>query len=374
MAADLSSTPRTGVAVQACGDAHLLNFGLYATPERHLVFDVNDFDETLPAPWEWDLKRLLASFVIAGRINGAVAIQTDDIVRTGATAYSEALTALAQLPTLEVWYSRLDAELVDEEIVSPTFRRDAEHAIAKARARTNRQALDKLTRVVDGRRVIVDDPPLVCHLPEITIDVAHSFLEGYRATLASHHAHLVDQYELVDAARKVVGVGSVGTQCFVVVGQGRSELDPLILQVKEAQPSVLEPHIGPSAFAHAGARVVAGQRLMQAASDVFLGWSSGPEGGEYYVRQLRDMKGSVDVDVMTPEELAEYAKLCAECLARAHARSVPPALLAGYCGRGEQLGAALTVFAHRYADQTERDHQALVDAVKAGRVAAEVGV
>jgi uncharacterized protein (DUF2252 family) len=375
MAADLAPTPRTGIAVQACGDAHLLNFGLYATPERHLVFDVNDFDETLPAPWEWDLKRLLASFVVAGRVHGAVPAQTDEIVRAGAAAYAGSLATLATLDTLDIWYARLDAELVEQEISSPTFRRDAEHAFAKARMRTNRQALDKLTRIVDGRRVIVDDPPLICHVPELTVDIIDQFVEGYRATLASHHEHLLDQYELVDAARKVVGVGSVGTRCFVVVGQGRgAQLDPLILQVKEAEPSVLEPHVGRSAYPHAGQRVVAGQRLMQAASDVFLGWSSGPEGGHYYVRQLRDMKGSVDVDVMTPDELAEYSKLCAECLARAHARSVPPALLSGYCGRGEQLGAALTGFAHRYADQTERDHDSLVAAVRAGRVAAETGI
>jgi uncharacterized protein (DUF2252 family) len=374
MAADLAPTPRTGIAVQACGDAHLLNFGLYATPERHLVFDVNDFDETLPAPWEWDLKRLLASFVVAGRVHGADPTQTDAVVRAGAAAYSGALATLAKLDTLDIWYARLDAELVEQEISSPTFRRDAEHAFAKARMRTNRQALDKLTGIVDGRRAIVDDPPLVCHVPELTVDIIDQFIEGYRATLASHHEHLLDQYELVDAARKVVGVGSVGTRCFVVVGQGRAQLDPLILQVKEAEPSVLEPYVGRSAYPHAGQRVVAGQRLMQAASDVFLGWSSGPEGGHYYVRQLRDMKGSVDVDVMTPDELAEYSKLCAECLARAHARSVPPALLSGYCGRGEQLGAALTGFAHRYADQTERDHDSLVAAVRAGRVAAETGI
>jgi uncharacterized protein (DUF2252 family) len=374
MAADLAPTPRTGVAVQACGDAHLLNFGMYATPERHLVFDVNDFDETLPAPWEWDLKRLLTSFVVAGRTHGADPTQTDAVVRAGAAAYSSSLAALAGLDTLDIWYARLDAELVEQEISSPSFRRDAKHAFAKARMRTNHQALDKLTSIVDGRREIVDDPPLVCHVPELTVDIIGQFVEGYRATLASHHEHLLDQYELVDAARKVVGVGSVGTRCFVVVGQGRAELDPLILQVKEAEPSVLEPYVGRSAYAHAGQRVVAGQRLMQAASDVFLGWSSGPEGGHYYVRQLRDMKGSVDVDVMTPDELAEYSKLCAECLARAHARSVSPALLSGYCGRGEQLGAALTDFAHRYADQTERDHESLVAAVRAGRVAAETGI
>jgi uncharacterized protein (DUF2252 family) len=374
MASDLATMPNTGIAVQACGDAHLLNFGLYATPERHLVFDLNDFDETLPAPWEWDLKRLAASLVVAGRSIGADAAATGAIVRASVVGYCSRLLELADLATLDVWYSRTDADDVGAVIGSKRVRTTAAKSIAKAKSRTNLQALEKLTTIVDGRRVIIDDPPLVQHVPALTAEDAQEFLTGYHATLESDHAHLLAQYRLVDAAMKVVGVGSVGTRCFVVVGEGWAGNDPLVLQIKEAEASVMSPHAGSSRYEHQGQRVVAGQRLMQAASDVFLGWSTGPEGRHFYVRQLRDMKGSAEIETMTLEDLTLYGGLCGATMAHAHARSVPPALLAGYCGRGEQLAAAITPFAQRYADQTEQDHEALADAVKSGRVAAELGI
>jgi uncharacterized protein (DUF2252 family) len=374
MAADLSRTLNTGVNVQACGDAHLMNFGLYATPERHLVFDLNDFDETLPAPWEWDLKRLATSLVIAGRSIGSPRARTQALVHTAVTRYAEQLGELSELHTLDVWYSRIDADLAAASVGSSRVRRNADRAIAKAKTRTTLQAFDKLTTVVDGRRVLVDDPPLVQHSLELSAEDAQEFLIGYHSTLESDHAHLLTQYRLVDAAMKVVGVGSVGTRCFIVVGEGRAQDDAIVLQVKEAEPSVLEPHVGASRYAHAGQRVVAGQRLMQAASDLFLGWSSGPAGRHFYVRQLRDMKGSVEIETMHDEGLRLYGAVCAAALARAHARSVTPALLAGYCGQGEQLAAALDRFSHLYADQTEQDHETLTRAVKSGRVEAELGV
>jgi uncharacterized protein (DUF2252 family) len=374
MAADLAPLPHTQINVQACGDAHLLNFGLYATPERHLVFDLNDFDESLPAPWEWDVKRLAASFELAARSIGLSPSEATEVVRAGIFRYCDTLRELSEMSTLEVWYSRVDAEDVNPLIATKAGRVATERVIAKAKTRTQLQAFDKLTAVVDGKRVVVDDPPLVQHVPELTTEVVVEFLAGYQATLSPDHAHLLGQYRLVDAALKVVGVGSVGTRCFVVVGEGPSDLDPLLLQVKEAEPSVMEPFAGPSGFGHPGERVVAGQRLMQAASDIFLGWSTGPQGRFFYVRQLRDMKGSATIETMTLQMLTTYSRLCGETLARAHARSLSPALLAGYCGGGDQLSLAMAAFARRYADQTERDHEALAAAVRSGRLPAELGV
>jgi uncharacterized protein (DUF2252 family) len=365
MAADLATTPATGAHVQACGDAHLANFGLYASPERRLVFDVNDFDETLPAPWEWDLKRLAASVVLAGRPLGFDAELRRTVVAQATRAYTAFLDELTRRSTLDVWYSDIDAEEIGARIDTESARRAAARVVRKAREHTALRALDKLTEIRDGRRVIVDSPPVVQHLPDIELSDVLAFMQGYAETLPADRAHLLDQFELIDGARKVVGVGSVGTECFILVGQGRASLDPLVLQVKQAEDSVLSAFVGKSAYPHQGRRVVEGQHLMQATSDPFLGWSSGPDEKHYYIRQLYDMKASADFARMDAHDLAGYAQLCAETLARAHARSLDPALLAGYCGKGKKLAAAITRFAEAYADQAERDHAEFVEAISA---------
>ncbi|HXY94819.1 MAG TPA: DUF2252 domain-containing protein [Acidimicrobiia bacterium] len=369
MAADLAATATTGVNVQACGDAHLLNFGLYASPERRLVFDVNDFDETLPGPWEWDLKRLAASVVLAGRALGLSTEQRQRASDTVTLAYAEHLHELVELSTLDVWYSGIDAEQIMAALDSKRIRRGADRVFRRARRRTGERAFQKLTEVRDGHRVIVDQPPVVVHVAELGLPDVLRFMLGYAETLPGDRVHLLHQFDLVDAASKVVGVGSVGTRCLIVVGEGRAELDPLILQVKEAEASVLAPYVGDSVYEHQGQRVVEGQRLMQATSDPFLGWSASPEGHHFfYVRQLRDMKGGVEYERMTPQDLAVYSGLCATTLARAHARSLDPALLAGYCGKGRKLAAAVTRFAEAYADQAERDHRMFTAAIAAGAV------
>jgi uncharacterized protein (DUF2252 family) len=367
MAADLASTLSTGVQVQICGDAHLLNFGLFASAERRMVFDVNDFDETLPGPWEWDLKRFAVSVVLAARSLGIDAQTQRRIVEAAVVDYVAYLNELASLSTLDVWYSHVDVDDVARDITNRARRKSVVRAVDKARRRTHLRALEKLTTVRGGRRVIVDDPPIVEHVPEVSMAAMFTFLEGYAESLADDRRRLLTEFELVDAARKVVGVGSVGTRCFVIVGQGRAELDPLILQVKEAEASVLASFVGRSEYAHNGRRVVEGQRLMQATSDVFLGWSSG-EGHEFYVRQLHDMKGGIELDRSTPDEFDQYARLCAVTLARAHARSLDPAIIAGYCGKGTKLGTAIARFARTYSDLAEHDHARFVEAIASGEV------
>ncbi|HEY5173895.1 MAG TPA: DUF2252 domain-containing protein [Acidimicrobiia bacterium] len=371
MAADLARTTSTGVHVQACGDAHLLNFGLFGSAERRIVFDINDFDETLPGPWEWDLKRLAASVVLAARSLGLDTQLQRGIVAGSVCEYATYLSELAELSTLDVWYADVDAVEVSGDIKNTAMRRSAARAVDKARRRTNLRAFEKLTQVRDGRRVIVDDPPVVEHLADISMTSVLGFLEGYAETLSDDRRRLLSEFELVDAARKVVGVGSVGTRCYVMVGQGRAGLDPLILQVKEAEDSVLAPFIGASEYDHKGRRVVEGQRLMQATSDLFLGWSTG-DGYQFYVRQLRDMKGGIEIEGSTPDEFEHYAKLCAATLARAHARSLDPAVIAGYCGKGRKLGSAIARFAEVYADLSERDHAIFLDAIAAGEIPAAV--
>ena len=371
MAADLARTGATGVHVQACGDAHVLNFGLYGSAERRIVFDINDFDETLPGPWEWDLKRLAASVVLAARSIGFDADLQRSIVEGAVGEYAMYLRELAELSTLEVWYADVDADAGARDIKNSAMRRSALRAIDKARRRTHFRALAKLTKVRDGRRVIVDDPPVVEHAADVSMTSVFKFLEGYAETLSGDRQRLLSEFELVDVARKVVGVGSVGTRCFVMVGQGRAELDPLILQVKEAAESVLAPYIGPSEYSHEGRRVVEGQRLMQATSDLFLGWSSG-EGYQFYVRQLHDMKGGIEIEGSTPDEFKQYAKLCAATLARAHARSLDPAVIAGYCGKGRKLGTAIARFAEQYADLAEHDRATFLDAIATGEIAVTV--
>src|ERR671916_2170380 len=378
MANDLVSTPRTGIRAQLCGDAHLLNFGAYASPERALLFDVNDFDETLPGPWEWDVKRLAASIVVAGRDNGFDSADCREAAQASAASYRQRMAEFSEMGELEVWYSRVSEEevralLSDAKSKKKTTRK-INKAVRKARGRDSLQALSKLTRVVDGRRMIDDDPPLLVRLPEgdeIRGQV-YAILESYKRTLQEDRRHLLDRYRFVDAARKVVGVGSVGTRAFVVLLEGRDENDPLFLQVKEAKASVLEPYLSRSTYKNQGQRVVAGQRVVQAASDIFLGWLRGGAGRDYYWRQLRDMKGSAKVEGMSPEELAIYGRLCGWVLARAHARSGDRVQIAAYLGRSERFDRAIADFAKGYADQTERDHAALCAALKSGRVAGHV--
>ncbi len=371
MANDLANTPRTGIQAQLCGDAHLLNFGAYASPERALLFDVNDFDETLPGPWEWDVKRLAASFVVAGRDNGFDTADCRKAARASAASYRQRMAEFSQMGELEVWYSRVSEEEV-RGLISDARKKTTKKmnkAVRKARGRDSLQALSKLTRVVDGRRKIIDDPPLLLRIPEgdeIRAQI-YAILESYKRTLQEDRRHLLERYRFVDVARKVVGVGSVGTRAYVVLLEGRGEDDPLFLQVKEAGVSVLEDQVGPSPYEHHGHRVVAGQRLMQAASDIFLGWFRGRAGRDYYWRQLRDMKGSAEVESMSPDELALYAMLCGWALARAHARSGDRVQIASYLGKSERFDGAIADFAEAYADQTERDHAELCAAVKSGK-------
>lgn len=370
MANDLARTPTLGVKVQACGDAHLANFGMFATPERHLVFDVNDFDETLPAPWEWDIKRLAVSVWVAGRSNGDTEAQCEEAVEACVRGYRRWMNTLSQWSFLDVWYARVDAE----ELRGTLYRDEsasAEKTLAQARRRTQLATLPKLTELREGRRCIIEDPPLVVHPrrdnAEMLAEVLKVVGEGYLSSLQGDRGTLVRRYQTVDVARKVVGVGSVGTRCYLVLMLGAHEKDPLFLQVKEAGPSVLEAFAGPSAYANAGQRVVEGQRLMQAACDIFLGWCQ-VGGRHFYVRQLRDMKGSTDVERLSPRGLREYAALCGRTLARAHARGGDAAVLRGYLGRSESFDKALCRFARAYADQNERDFQLFRKAVTSGRL------
>jgi uncharacterized protein (DUF2252 family) len=377
MAQDLASTPKTGIQAQLCGDAHLLNFGAYASPERALLFDLNDFDETLSGPWEWDVKRLAASFVVAGRFNGFDAADCRRAAQASVASYRQRMAQFSEMGELEVWYTRIGEEevrgLLTEARAGKKTTKKLSKNVRKTRGRDSLQALSKLTRVVDGRRVIDDDPPLLVRIPDGDERRAQfrDILEGYKRTLQEDRRHLLDRYHFVDVARKVVGVGSVGIRAFVVLLEGRGEDDPLFLQVKEAGPSVLEGQAPPSVYTHHGHRVVAGQRLMQAASDIFLGWFRGGEGHDFYSRQLRDMKGSAKVESMSSEELVLYCGLCGWALARAHARSGDRVSIAAYLGKSERFDVAVADFAKEYADQTERDHAALCAAVKSGRVATD---
>ncbi|MEU9116646.1 DUF2252 domain-containing protein [Streptomyces sp. NPDC048483] len=388
MAADLATTPATGLTAQLCGDAHLLNFRLLASPERHLHFDLNDFDETLPGPWEWDVKRLAASLVIAGRENGFDAATRSGIVRAACASYREQLRRYAGMRTLDVWYARADMEdvqVAEAHRLGSLGRGRLARAMDKARASDTLQAFGKLVRVDGGRVRFAADPPLIVPLGDLlpgvegdrVAEMLRGLIQGYAGSLRSDHRSLLEQYRVVDMARKVVGVGSVGTRCWVVLLLGKDAGDPLLLQAKEADESVLAAHTAPSRHSNQGERVVTGQRLMQAASDIFLGWerATGFDGRQrdFYVRQLRDWKGVVETKIMVPRGMRRFAALCGATLARAHARSGDRFAIAGYLGRGDAFDRALAQFAERYADQNERDHQALVDAVRAGRVTAEPG-
>jgi uncharacterized protein (DUF2252 family) len=366
MAQDLAATPVTGIQVQVCGDAHLNNFGIYATPERNQVFDVNDFDETLPGPWEWDLKRFAASIVAAGRTNGFPAATNRRAVLSGIQSYREHMWKYSDMRYLDVWYSRIDSES-SLQFVRRTFRWYIEKQRDKARQRSSLQVFPKIAMQVGGQYRIKDDPPLIVHLDdEALAQQLKGLVEAYRPTIQEDRRVLLSKYQCVDVAQKVVGVGSVGTRCYVVLLLGNDSNDPLLLQIKEAQASVLERHLGPSAYPNHAQRVVNGQRLMQAASDLFLGWTR-LGSTDYYLRQLRDMKLSVNLETLVPEGFIEYCRFCGWALARAHARSGDPAQISGYLGRSDVFDRALAAFAETYADQTERDHTAFVAAVQSGQ-------
>ncbi|HTU94617.1 MAG TPA: DUF2252 domain-containing protein [Solirubrobacteraceae bacterium] len=390
MAADLADTPRTGLMAQCCGDAHLSNFGVFASPERRLVFDLNDFDETLRGPWEWDVKRLTASMRIAAINNGYTVKDQDEIVLTTAESYRTAIRAFAGESNLEVWYAHLDIEITLQEIRShlrPKTVRRTEKALAKARTRDSMSAFAKLTEVIDDEVRIADLSPLVVPYKQLSSEEEverifgglRALLHAYTSTLEPHRRDLLEQFRLVDAARKVVGVGSVGTRAWIALLLGRDAQDPLFLQIKEAEASVFEPYLGPSPYATHGERVVVGQRTMQANSDIFLGWLHIPhalDGQErdYYVRQLRDWKGSAEVEAMPPVGMVEYGKLCAWTLARAHARSSDRIAIASYLGAGASFDRAIVEFSGAYADQNERDFRRLTKAVKSGEIVAQTGL
>ena len=391
MASDLATTPVSGLTVQACGDAHLSNFGVFGSAERNLVFDVNDFDETLPGPWEWDVKRLAASMEVAARSNGFSDKQRRKIVAGTVAGYRQAMRDFAGMSQLGIWYARADIDQLRAQFESKLDDRQRKlvaKGAAKARTRDSMEELGKLTTSVDGQLRIMADPPLLVPIEDLLADPSqrsaleseiHSILSKYRRTLATDRRYLIDQYEFVHVARKVVGVGSVGTRCWIVLMLGRDESDPLFLQVKEAEESVLSRFLGASEFANMGQRVVAGQRLMQASSDIFLGWhrvAAGLDGKQrdFYVRQLRDWKFSLDVDAMVPGGMRMYGALCGWTLARAHARSGDSIAIAAYLGGSDVFDQAIAQFADAYADQNERDHDAVLEAVKAGRIVAEQGL
>src|SRR5262245_31835655 len=372
MAADLAVTPHTGLRVQACGDAHLLNFGAYATPERRVIFDLNDLDETLPAPWEWDVKRLAASFVLACRNNRFSEAVARDSSLACVRSYREAMTQFSDMPTLDVWYATLDFERIIPRIEDELARKRAQKMLAKARQRSVAEHdFPQLVTTSGLRPEIKENPPLIYHWreqgeAEFTANVQQAFAR-YRETLEEHRRLLLDRFKLLDIAIKVVGVGSVGTWCAVALMMA-GETDPLFLQIKEARQSVLEDYEGKSVHANHGQRVVAGCRLMQSASDLFLGWTESQLGRQLYVRQLKDMKIRMPVEVYTPSVMRQYAEACGWTLARAHARSGEPAKISGYLGKSDAFDQAIADFSIAYANQSERDHETLMKAVRAGKL------
>jgi uncharacterized protein (DUF2252 family) len=390
MAHDLAGTPRSGLTVQCCGDAHLSNFGVFASPERRLVFDINDFDETLPGPWEWDVKRLAVSMLVAARGNGYAVKDQDRVVLESVRQYRNAMREFAGQSSLDVWYARMEVEPLLQQYRAQFKARmvkRTEKTLAKARTRDSMSAFSKLTQVVDGQVEIVDESPLIVPLrvlaPGPEREEMLEWLRGlarlYRQTLEYDRRVLLEQFHLMDFARKVVGVGSVGTRAWIALFFGRDGSDPLFLQMKEAEASVLEEHVGKSEFKNHGQRVVVGQRLMQATSDIFLGWVHVKEGldgvsRDFYARQLKDWKGSAEVELMVPEGMATYGRMCGWTLARAHARSGDRIAIASYLGGGDAFDRAILEFCRAYADQNERDYQTLTDAVKAGRIAARTGL
>jgi uncharacterized protein (DUF2252 family) len=389
MANDLAATPRSGLTVQCCGDAHLSNFGVFASPERQLMFDLNDFDETLPGPWEWDVKRLVTSMLIAALDNGFSPKDQDQIVLQTVGSYRNSMRQFAAMNNLDVWYARLDIEAAVQKYGSQFKQKQvkrSEKALAKARTRDSMSAFSKLTHLVNGRVEIIDQSPLIVPVAKLAGDNAdavfdelHGLMRQYRDSLQFDRRVLLQEFELQDFARKVVGVGSVGTRAWIALMLGRNSQDPLFLQIKEAEASVLEPFLGPSEFPNHGERVVTGQHLMQAASDIFLGWlhvSAGLDGQrrDFYVRQLKDWKGSAEIERMVPEGMATYGQLCGWTLARAHARTGDRIAIASYLGGGDPFDRAILEFSRAYAEQNERDYKALTQAVDSGKITAETGL
>ncbi len=390
MAADLANTPRTGLTVQCCGDAHLSNFGVFASPERRLVFDINDFDETLPGPWEWDVKRLAVSMLIAAQQNGFSVKDQEQVVLATVEEYRTAMAHFASMKNLDVWYAHLDVKSAMTKlgsVLNTQAVKRTEKSVAKARTRGSSSVFAKLTHEVNGHARIVAQPPLVVPIDDLVkgterdemFDGVHAILRSYRATLQYDRRLLLEQFQLTDLARKVVGVGSVGTRAWIALLMGSDGQDPLFLQLKEAEASVLEQFIAPSEFQNHGERVVTGQHLMQASSDIFLGWLHVPSGvdgdqRDFYGRQLKDSKGAVEVEQMLPKEMATYGQLCGWTLARAHARTGDRIAIASYLGSGNVFDRAILAFSEAYAKQNRRDFHALAEAVNAGRITAEVGV
>jgi uncharacterized protein (DUF2252 family) len=375
MASDLGHMPHTCLTAQICGDAHLVNFGFFGSPERQLVFDINDFDETLLGPWEWDVKRLATSAVLAARELGFSAAVSRDIARSSVRSYRERMAELAEMSAMEVWYSHVTADSV-VALIDDRRRRDiAIGRMQKARARSSRHAVAKYTEVIAGKLRVKENPPLVERLPEEEVAaVIQPVFRKYAQSLQDDRRHLLDQYRYVDSARRVGGLGSVGTRSYIVVLTGRDETDPLVLQLKEATGSVLTPFLPPTRYRNEAQRVVEGQRLIQGVSDVFLGWLRHSNGRTFYFRQLYDMKLSAEIVEMNKSMLGQYAGLCGELLARAHAKSGDPVAISAYLGKGDRFDQAVVDFAVRYADQTERDFEALERAAAAGRVPVETGV
>jgi uncharacterized protein (DUF2252 family) len=372
MACDLARTPTTGALVQVCGDCHLLNFGLFATPERNLIFDIRDLDETIRAPWEWDLKRLATSFVTAGRLNGISDRCLKGVAAICAQSYREHLREFSAMSPLEVWYYRVSAEDLIERASDAKAKDQSAEMAAKARKRIGENLFPKITEEVDGRHRFVEQPPIITRMTgENCLDGIQQGFEHYRASLAEDRRFVFDRYWLEDFALRVVGIGSVATRCYVGLFFC-DDKNPLLLQIKEARESVLEPYTSKSPLGNQGQRVVVGKRLVQSASDIFLGWFRGGSGHDFYVRQLRDMKFVFPVEGFTAVQLERYADVCGWTLARAHARSGDPATISGYLGRGDNFDVALGKFAVAYADQTERDYALLVEAERSGRVEAQV--
>lgn len=376
MAADLAGLPKTGIQVQACGDCHLVNFGSFATPERRQIFAINDFDETLPAPWEWDVKRLITSFIVAGRNNGFTTDESREAALACVRSYRERMREFSRMPVLDVWYFSIDMETVLETIEDDIAKERAKKRFAKAH---NRDLMDEdfpsMVTFENGEHRIRDNPPLIYHLQSEEAAVVNArtreAFDCYRETLADDRRVLLERYEFKDIAMKVVGVGSVGTRCMIMLMMGGTE-EPLFLQVKEARTSVLEPYAGRSAYSKHGERVVMGQRLMLSASDIFLGWVENKAGNHFYIRQLRDMKLKPLVDLFTPSAMNQYADLCGWALAHAHARSGDAAKIAGYLGKKDDFDEALADFAESYADQNEQDYKVLQRAVQEGRLEAYI--
>jgi len=367
MARDLSFTPSSGINVQTCGDCHLMNFGGFATPERHVVMDINDFDETLPGPWEWDVKRLAVSFTLAARDKGFSRTTADEIAKELITTYQNALNEFAHMNLLDLWYLKFDLE----EIMSEQKDEDLKERLAKNLARSHKQTNDKvfykMTSDNMGQFTITDQPPLILHPFDLeeSKEMINTFFEQYKNTLQPDRRLLFEQYHITDVALKVVGVGSVGTRCFIALLLN-DENQPLFIQVKEARQSVLEPYTKPSHYKHDGERIVQGQRLMQSASDIFLGWATGPQGRQYYLRQLRDKKISPDIGTLNKEFLVIYAQYCARVLAKAHCKTNQGAIICGYIGKGDRFAEAIAEFAELYADQTEKDFEEFKKAIQRG--------